>query len=207
MTNSIDQVLRSELTQEQYAAATDPAPEVLCLACAGSGKSRTLAYRIARLIANGEDPQGIVAFTFTDKAAESIKRRVSEALQASGINPTIIGALYIGTIHAYCQRILGDIDPTYRQYDVLDENRLKLYLISRYSELGLHNFRTRARSNSYFDTIKQVSDAWKTANDELMDFTAVSAEDADLGQLLLRIQEGLREAQYIDFSLMIRDVV
>lgn len=204
---SIDQVLRSELTTEQYDAAVDPAAEVLCLACAGSGKSRTLAYRISRLLAEGEPAEGIVAFTFTEKAAESIKRRVSQALQAAGLDPTSIGAMYIGTIHAYCQRILGDIDPTYRQYDVLDENRLKLYLISRYYDLGLQGFRSRARSNSYFDTIKQTSDAWKTANDELLDFAAVSAEDPDLGDLLQRIQDGLHEDQYIDFSLMIRNFV
>jgi len=47
---SIDQVLRNELTPQQYDAAVDTAREVLCLACAGSGKSRTLAYRIARLV-------------------------------------------------------------------------------------------------------------------------------------------------------------
>ena len=204
---SIDQVLRNELTQEQYAAAVDPAREVLSLACAGSGKSRTLAYRIARLLAEGEAPEGIVAFTFTEKAAESIKRRVSQALSTAGLDPTVIGAMYIGTIHAYCQRILGDMDATYRQYDVLDENRLKLYLISRYYQLGLQNFRNRARGNSYFDTVKQTSDAWKTANDELLDFGAVSSEDPDLGDLLVRIQDGLRADQYIDFSLMIRNVV
>jgi DNA helicase-2/ATP-dependent DNA helicase PcrA len=204
---SIDQVLRRELTPDQYAAAVDPVSELLCLACAGSGKSRTLAYRIARLLSQGEAPEGIVAFTFTEKAAESIKRRVSKALAAAGLEPTVMGALYIGTIHAYCQRILGDMDVTYRQFDVLDENRLKLYLISRYSQLGLHNFRRRARGNGYFDTIKQTSDAWKTANDELLDFAAVSAEDPELGGLLLRIQDGLRADQYIDFSLMIRNVV
>ena len=207
MTKSIDHVLQSELTQEQYAAAIDPAPEVLCLACAGSGKSRTLAYRIARLLAEGNQPEGIVAFTFTEKAAESIKRRVTEALQRAGLDSTIIGAMYIGTIHAYCQRILGDIDPTYRQYDVLDENRLKLYLISRYPRLELQNFRSRARVNGYFDTIKQTSDAWKTANDELLDLVAVSTEDQGLGDLLVRIQDGLRTDQYLDFSSMIRNVV
>jgi len=41
---SIDHVLRNELTPEQYAAVVDPAGEVLCLACAGSGKTRTFAY-------------------------------------------------------------------------------------------------------------------------------------------------------------------
>jgi ATP-dependent exoDNAse (exonuclease V) beta subunit len=73
-----EQVLRDALTAEQYDAATAPEREVLALACAGSGKSRTLAYRIARLIALGEDPSEIVAFTFTEKAAESIKLRVAD---------------------------------------------------------------------------------------------------------------------------------
>ena len=59
---SIDQILRNELTPQQYDAAVDTAREVLCLACAGSGKSRTLAYRIARLLAQNEPPEGIVDF-------------------------------------------------------------------------------------------------------------------------------------------------
>ncbi|MCJ7602873.1 MAG: ATP-dependent helicase [Desulfobulbaceae bacterium] len=210
---SIDQVLRNELTPQQYAAAVDPAREVLCLACAGSGKSRTLAYRIARLLAEDESPEGIVAFTFTEKAAESIKRRVSEALTTAGMDPTVMGAMYIGTIHAYCQHVLGDMDATYRQFDVLDENRLKLYLISRYGVLGLQPFRQRARGastskpGSYFDTIKQVSDAWKTANDELINLQDVMAEDADLSNLLIQLHDSLHQDQYIDFSLMIRNVV
>src|SRR5687767_3514414 len=66
---AIDDVLRADLTDHQRAAAVDDSAEILCLACAGSGKSRTLAYRIARLIAEGARPESIVAFTFTDKAA------------------------------------------------------------------------------------------------------------------------------------------
>ncbi len=207
MSVDIDQVLRENLTDAQYVAASDPAREVLCLACAGSGKSRTLAYRIARLLAEGEPAEGIVAFTFTEKAAESIKRRVSHALKTAGFDPTVIGAMYIGTIHAYCQRILGYIDPTYRQFDVLDDNRLKLYLISRYSQLGLRPFRDRVSNRRYFEMIKQVSDAWKTVNDELIEYSAVEAEDSELGDLLERIKNGLWTDQYIDFSLMIRNVV
>ena len=207
MSTNIDQVMQAELTVEQYAAANDPAREVLCLACAGSGKSRTLAYRIARLLAEGESPERIVAFTFTEKAAGSIKRRVSQALLTVGLDPTVLGAMYIGTIHSYCQYLLGNIDSRYRQFDVLDENRLKFYLISRYYQLGLHAFRNRARGNSYFDTIRQVSDVWKTSNDELLDFAAFSNEDPQLGNLLARIRDSLHDDQFIDFSLMIRNVV
>jgi DNA helicase-2/ATP-dependent DNA helicase PcrA len=204
---NIDAILRRDLTGAQLAAATDQAQEILCLACAGSGKSRTLAYRIARLIASGESPQGIVAFTFTEKAAESIKRRVSQALAASGMDPNILGALYIGTIHSYCQNILGKVDAVYRQFDVLDENRLKLYIISRYPQLGLGALRPRARGGSYFDTIRQFSDCWKVLNDELLSVDTVPTFDAQLGDSLIRLRDSLNRDQFIDFSLMIRLVV
>ena len=70
---SIDEVLRSKLTPQQYDAAVDPAREVLCLACAGSGKSRTLAYRIARLLAEDKPPEGIMAFTLTNRLVKEMR--------------------------------------------------------------------------------------------------------------------------------------
>ena len=95
----IKQILEDNLTYEQFQAAMDNSNEILCLACAGSGKSRTLAYRIARLIAEGNPPEGIVAFTFTEKAAESIKRRVADALDKCGLPVALVGAMYIGTLN------------------------------------------------------------------------------------------------------------
>lgn len=200
------QILARQLTPEQAAAALDDASEVLTLACAGSGKSRTLAYRIARLIVAGEDPRGIVAFTFTEKAADAIKLRVSQSLAAAGLDPLLLGRMYVGTIHAYCQRVLGQMDSRYRQFDVLDENRLKLYLVSRYRQLGLADLRN-ARGTRYFEVISRVSDAWKLLNDELIDPDAVTAEDPALGNVLADLSRRLRADQFIDFSLMIRHVV
>lgn len=203
---SIETILRRELTPEQYEAAADPANEVLTLACAGSGKSRTLAFRIARLLAEGEDPKSIVAFTFTEKAAEAIKLRVAKALEAAGLQPTAVGAMYLGTIHAYCQLVLGEMDATYRQFEVLDENRLKLFLISRYPQLRLDQLRPRAANRSYFRTIKEVADAWKTMNDEMVSLADVQIQDPSLGEVLVALRDRLRQDEYIDFSLMIRTV-
>jgi DNA helicase-2/ATP-dependent DNA helicase PcrA len=104
----IDEVLQRQLIPEQREAARDPAREVRCLACAGSGKSTTLGYRIAWLVAEGAAPSGIVAFTFTDKAAETIKLRVSKALAAAGLETAATGAMYIGTIHSYCYNVLEE---------------------------------------------------------------------------------------------------
>lgn len=208
---SISEVLESELTPEQRAAATDPAAEVRCLACAGSGKSRTLAYRVAWLLDQGADPSSIVAFTFTEKAAGAIKLRVAQALEATGKSPTVLGAMYIGTIHAYCQYLLSVMDARYRQFDVLDDNGLILYLISRYPQLEIAPLReawsTNDRLFPYFKTIKEVAEAWKTANEEMLDLAEVSEADPQLGQALMNISDGLDKGHFIDFSLMVRRAV
>ena len=51
---NIEEILHANLTDEQYSAVIDDSRNILCLACAGSGKSRTLAYKIAYLIDNCE---------------------------------------------------------------------------------------------------------------------------------------------------------
>ncbi|HJV47138.1 MAG TPA: ATP-dependent DNA helicase [Bacillota bacterium] len=194
------------LTDDQYKAVIDDTNEILCLACAGSGKSRTLSFRIARLIHEGAKPESIIAFTFTEKAAESIKRRVASALEKAGLPVALVGAMYIGTIHAFCQNLLGSMNAKFRQYEVLDENRLKLFLLSRYYELEL-NILQANRNARMFQTIAEVSNAWKMANDEMLSLDEIEQEDAPLGSCLKNINNRLNSDQYIDFSLMIRLVV
>lgn len=212
---AIDSVLKRNLTREQYAAARDPSKDILGLACAGSGKSRTLAFRIARLVAEGDDPgevaSSIVAFTFTEKAADSIKLRVGQALERAGLPATLLGRMFVGTIHSYCQNVLTQIDARYRQFDVLDENRLRLYLISRWYNFQLRRLRD-ARSARYFETIDGVANAWKTMNDEMVSIEDVAAAangtaELELAQVLERLRGKLDEDEFIDFSLMIRLVV
>lgn len=206
MTLIQDLYQRGELTEEQYNAVIDETNEILCLACAGSGKSRTLSFRIARLISEGAKPDSIIAFTFTEKAAESIKRRVADALEKCGLPVALVGAMYIGTIHSFCQNLLGEMNARYRQYEVLDENRLKLFLLSRYYELELQAVQN-ARNARMFQTIAEVSNAWKIANDEMLDFDEIENIDEPLGRCLKNIKSRLETDQYIDFSLMIRLVV
>jgi DNA helicase II / ATP-dependent DNA helicase PcrA len=207
MAVDIGAVLDLDLTDAQRGAAMDPSSEVLAIACAGSGKSRTLAYRIARLVAEGIDPRGIVAFTFTEKAAESIKLRVSRALAAVGIDPTLLGAMYVGTIHAYCKNLLGAMDATYRQYEVLDENRLKLYLMSRYPQLEIRQLRDARGRPPYFLVIREVAAAWTIANEEMLDLDQIAHLDQPLGIVLRHIADGLDRDRFIDFTLMVRRVV
>ena len=196
---TIQEILLENLTKEQYDAVIDDRKNILCLACAGSGKSRTLAYKIAYLISKGANPDSIVAFTFTEKAAESIKRRVAEALHKLGYPENYIGAMFIGTIDSFCQKLLGNINASYRQYDILDSNGLILFVMSRYSKLGL-----RRSGAGYFRQIQDLTSAWQTVNNENISFELIKKEDIVLYNSLIKLKETLEHDGYMDFSYAIR---
>lgn len=193
-------ILRANLTDEQYETVVDESRHILCLACAGSGKSRTLAYKIAFLLSKGEAPESIVAFTFTEKAAESIKRRVAEALRKFSLPENYIGAMFIGTLDSFCQKLLGNIDANYRQFDILDQNGLFLFVLSRFYQLGL-----RHQGGVWsFNTIKDLTAAWQTINNENLSLDDVAHYNPDLHGKLINMSDRLLHDGYMDFSYAIR---
>src|SRR5450830_667585 len=95
------QNLLHNLNPEQLAAVTLPAQSALILAGAGSGKTRVLTTRIAWLIQTGQvSPAGLMAVTFTNKAAKEMLTRLSAML------PLNIRGMWIGTFHGLCNRFL-----------------------------------------------------------------------------------------------------
>ncbi|WP_427310649.1 UvrD-helicase domain-containing protein [Cupriavidus sp. H39] len=93
--------LLANLNAEQLAAVTLPDEPALILAGAGSGKTRVLTTRIAWLIQNGRvSPAGILAVTFTNKAAKEMQSRLSSML------PINTRGMWIGTFHGLCNRML-----------------------------------------------------------------------------------------------------
>jgi DNA helicase-2/ATP-dependent DNA helicase PcrA len=93
--------LISGLNPEQRAAVELPARSALILAGAGSGKTRVLTTRIAYLISTGAvSPHGILAVTFTNKAAKEMVTRLSSML------PINTRGMWIGTFHGLCNRML-----------------------------------------------------------------------------------------------------
>jgi DNA helicase-2/ATP-dependent DNA helicase PcrA len=93
--------LLDQLNPEQLAAVTLPAQSALILAGAGSGKTRVLTTRIAWLIQTQQvSPAGILAVTFTNKAAREMQLRLSTLL------PINTRGMWIGTFHGTCNRLL-----------------------------------------------------------------------------------------------------
>lgn len=96
-----DAPLLKHLNPEQRAAVTLPAEHALILAGAGSGKTRVLTTRIAWLLQNGlVAPGGVLAVTFTNKAAKELMTRLSSML------PLNVHGMWIGTFHGLCNRFL-----------------------------------------------------------------------------------------------------
>ncbi|HEY2712328.1 MAG TPA: ATP-dependent helicase [Chthoniobacterales bacterium] len=89
-----------ELNPQQYAAVTAPPGPLLVIAGAGSGKTRTLTYRVAYLLENGVDPRNILLLTFTNKAARQMLERVTNLL------PIDASGLWGGTFHSIGNRML-----------------------------------------------------------------------------------------------------
>lgn len=114
-----------QLNDEQRRACISTEGPLLVLAGAGSGKTRTLTYRIAHLVEDrGVSPSTILAFTFTNKAAKEMKTRI-EQLVGPGAQ-----TMWVGTFHAIAVRVLRqDIhqlgyDPRFLVYDTDDSKAL-----------------------------------------------------------------------------------
>ena len=108
---------RAQLNDEQFAAVTAPPGPLLVLAGAGSGKTRTLTYRVAWLLSQGVRPGEILLLTFTNKASKEMLHRVQDL---TGLDP---GRFWGGTFHSIGHRLLrihGEAVNLSRNFTILD---------------------------------------------------------------------------------------
>ena len=92
--------LRNLLNPEQYEAATAPDGPLLILAAAGTGKTRTLVYRVVHLLSRGIPPDRILLLTFTNRAAREMMTR------ADGVTGGRTAGMWGGTFHHIANRML-----------------------------------------------------------------------------------------------------
>jgi len=157
------------LSPPQRDAVLSESQHIRVIAGAGAGKTETLTRRIVKLLLiDGIEPSEIVAFTFTEKAAQSMKSRIYERLRQLGGDEVCarLGEMYVGTIHAFCFRLLHDYF-NYGAYDALDENQEMAFLLRFGWSLRLQGGRSHSENCELFMQSLNVAYAEMIAEDVL----------------------------------------
>lgn len=190
-------------TDAQLEAINHKYGNLKIIACAGSGKTTVMSERIAELVHDGEDRDKIVAFTYTDKAANSLKFNIREALSKRCPDSPYLGGMYIGTIHSFAFQKLRETVPRYRSYEVLDEVKRIIWVAKNYNELGINNIRTDRR---YFDSIERFLNTVDVIRDNEIPIQQIEVIPA-YKQVHERYLELLSKDKYFDFSGILHELV
>lgn len=124
-------------SESQKEAITINDKHLRIIACAGSGKTTTVAGKVAYLLEPenefGIKPENIIAFTYTEKAAGELKNKILNNVgQYRGM-----ANMYIGTIHGWCLKSLQENEYNYQSFSVLDDIKLKLFIDKHYDTIGM----------------------------------------------------------------------
>lgn len=183
--------------QRQAVERTDG--PLLVLAGAGSGKTRTLTYRIANMLEQGRaSPHGVLAITFTRKAAWEMRRRLEELVgkEASDITAVTFHSLGFKLLSAEAET-LGYKPDKLAVYDAIEAQRL------------LHRAMQETNVNGTRWTIEQVAPIIERAKDNLYgpdDFVRVKGDffEESIAKVYRRYQQLLREHNAVDYGDLIR---
>jgi DNA helicase II / ATP-dependent DNA helicase PcrA len=139
------------LSGDAFQAVESRGTHIQIIAAAGSGKTEVVSQRVVSLLAEGVPARSIVAFTFTERAASELKERISERVEhrlgRTGLDQ--LTGLFVGTIHAYCFRLLQQFVPKYETFDVLDQNQLTAFLSREAVRLDLRQFDPAGRKRLF----------------------------------------------------------
>ena len=230
-------LLLTDLNDEQQAAVRCESRRLLVVAGAGSGKTEAMARRVAWWVAvDGVPRDEIVAFTFTEAAAEELKFRIRHRLEQVALpqEDLTLGGMYVGTIHGFCLKTLRDFaaDDFY-MFDVVDDaGRMSLIEQGYNNVLALRAFQSAA-ARPKFQSLELFLRGYDLLNEyDLMDValsgdpppTDVTQDRDWCGQARLRTDVGaspvatafarsaaryyayLRARRFLDFSTVQSEV-
>ncbi len=195
---------RNELNPAQYEAARTTEGPVLVVAGAGTGKTRTLVFRVARLVESGIDPGNILLLTFTRKAASEMLRRAS--LLLDGRCDRVAG----GTFHSFANTVLrrhGRALGINANFTILDRGDSEDVINLQRAELGLDKKERR------FPRKQAIAEMFSMAVNKSVPFAQLVEEEythlldhlPDLMELSTRYVAYKRERQLLDYDdLLVR---
>ncbi|MFC1671059.1 UvrD-helicase domain-containing protein [Spirochaetota bacterium] len=200
--NNIVNNKKFEYSQQQLEVINTTDKDVQVIACAGSGKTESVAQRIASLIIEGESPESIIAFTFTEKAASELKERIYKRIEEVKGHDYLgrLAPMFVGTIHSYCFHLLQVHIHRYGNYDVLDEHR-HIGLISR----EYYNLYLKDIGNRHWSTVRDF--AWTTdvIGNELINETSLTG--FKFTECYKLYSEMLHDLRFLTFSGIISNAV
>lgn len=193
MAGASDEVLK-RLTPAQREAVEHFDGPLLVLAAAGSGKTRVITHRVARLVSKGVPAREILSITFTNKAADEMKRRVAAMLPSNVATEAVVS-----TFHSFCARLLrreiGRLGYP-NEFTIYDEEDaaglLKNIISSQFPEAAIRPRPLRAAISR-----------WKSAlvgPDEAYTRGAASSKGRTLAEIYRLYQERLRSCGALDFD-------
>lgn len=195
-------VWEAGLNDEQKRAVITTDGPVLILAGAGSGKTKTLTHRITYLLAEKKvRAENILAVTFTNKAAQEMRERVTVLLEKQFGRPQTLPA--IGTFHSICVRILRkeiEVFGTHtKNFNILDDQDQQTLLKRILKNLELAEEQIRPRSMS--EVISRAKNAMKTPEDLRLEAGSYYEEVA--ANVFQEYAKALQEANGLDFDDLI----
>lgn len=161
-----------EYSDEQKRCFEIQGKNLQIIAGAGSGKTETISRRCATLIKKGVNPDGIIAFTFTNNAADNLRSKIemhiSEMLGVEFLPR--LSQMFIGTIHSYCFQFLQKHAPEYAIFDVADEHKVAGLLSKEYENVGLD----KLGINKHWETISTFLENMNAVENELIPVEMIS---------------------------------
>jgi DNA helicase II / ATP-dependent DNA helicase PcrA len=172
------------------------------VACAGAGKTEAISRRVSSLIEEGVEPAQIVAFTFTDRAAASLKNRITRRVADAKGEKFLdrLSPMFVRTIHAYCLRMLQDHVPEFGNFDILDENRLAGLLSREHKRLELNKLGTQ-HWRPIFDFLRNAD----VMENELLDPEPLKG--TPFGDCYLAFKQTLYRYHFLTYGLLISAAV
>lgn len=185
-------------TPEQLEAINTINDNLQIIACAGSGKTQVISQRIVNILKNEPSiqPQNIVAFTYTEKAAAELKSRVLKLCKEQLPDTKGLVDMYIGTIHSWCLKVLQEHVYEYQKFSVLDEIKLKLFIDRNFNRIGMKDLNMEIfKDTTYFVQLMSiVRESKLTTPDE--------AIPEDIRKALTNYEQTLSDNAYFDFTMI-----
>lgn len=194
-----------KLTTNQEEAINYLKGNLQIIACAGSGKTQTISRRVANLVLSGVPKEEILAFTFTDKAANEMKLRIRKQLEELFPQNPELGSMYIGTIHSFCFQYLKEIKPEYRNYDIIDQNKQLLFLSRHFQDIGLGHLRI-GHENMFLIMQRFVKSIDIVKQNRISEIN-IETDSPDFFKCYSEYKALMTEHKFIDFASIIVSLV